>query len=225
MRLVMVPVSDGYLRGAALRAAAHKLGVAVMPDSDAGGLAGWLRLPWPTILLSEGTEIPAQSFDPADAKTTLKSSDLRDYFVGSYVRTLALATWWLGGLFGAALMLRRGGILDVPWGFVAGSVAGLAGVATFASAFLIVEVVPQFAWYAATGWGRHGAWGGPVAWGFWVLLAVAFWLMLGVTLGVVCAALPPLRRLVLLPLQRIPAALFRTVGLRRLADFWWTAGG
>ena len=47
------------------------------------------------------------------------------------------------------------------------------------------------------------------------------WLALGVGFGIVCAILPPLRRVVLMPLQRIPSAIFRTAGMTRLADFWW----
>src|SRR5207237_330911 len=98
------------------------------------------------------------------------------------------------------------------WGFVAGSVAGLAGSATFASGFLVVEMVPQFVWSLVTGDS-----GGPFAWLFWVLLAIVSWLGIGIGVGMVCAVLPPLRRVVLLPLQRLPAALCRMLGMPGLA--------
>jgi len=124
-------------------------------------------------------------------------------------------TWWLGGVIGVVVLWRRGGILDVPWGFVAGAVAGLAGGATFACVYLAVEMVPQFAWHLV------GDPGGPGGWFGWVLLALIWWLALGVGFGIVCAILPPLRRVVLMPLQRIPSAIFRTAGMTRLADFWW----
>ena len=56
-----------------------------------------------------------------------------------------------------------------------------------------------------------------------MILSVIWWFALGVGAGVVCAILPPLRRVVLLPLQRLPAALLSAVGLQRVAAFWWTA--
>jgi hypothetical protein len=51
------------------------------------------------------------------------------------------------------------------------------------------------------------------------------WLAVGVGAGIVAALLPPMRRLVLLPLQRMPAALFGAMGLRGVANFWWTTAG
>ncbi len=216
LRLAMVPVADGFLRGMAVRAAAHKLGVNVEPDSQVGSWAGWLRLPWPSIMVADKVGSPAALFDPAN-KGTVPAADFRDYFVSSFTRTLVLLTWWLFGVLGAVLLWRRSGILDAPWGFIAGSVAGLAGMATFACAFLVLDVIPQFVWHVAS----HDS-GGPAGWLGWVLLAVLSWLLIGVAAGIVATTLPPLRRLVLLPLQRIPAALLRGMGLRTLADFWWT---
>lgn len=214
-RLAMVPIADGYLRGAAVHAAAVALGVPVK-DGPVAEWAGWLRLPWPAIMSGEGN-VPTELFDPAN-RSVISAADFRDYFVKAFTRALALYTWWIIGLVGAVMLWRRGGILDVPWGFVAGSIAGLAGMATFACAFLVIEMVPQFLWQKAT-----DGWGGPVAWVGWVVLALAWWLILGIGTGIVCAILPPLRRMVLLPLQRVPAALLRAVGLPGVAGFWWTA--
>ncbi len=217
-RLAMVPVADLILRGTAVRSAAHKLDLNVTPDSPVGGGAGWLRLPWPAILLSENAQVPAELFDPSN-HATVKAADLRDYFVASFVRSFTLLTWWLGGVLGAVLLWRRGGVLDIPWGFVAGAVAGLAGAATFASAFLVIEIVPHLAWHVVTGDS-----GGPFAWFGWVILALVWWLMLGTGLGIGAAALPLVRRRLLLPLQRLPAALLQLIGLRSAAAFWWQAG-
>ena len=219
LRLAMVPIADGYLRGAAVHSAAHRLGVNITADSPVGAVAGWLRLPWQKILLAEDTAIPGELFDPA-SRAPVPAADLRDYFVGSFTRQLVLLTWWLGGLVGAVLLWRRSGVLDAPWGFVAGSVAGLAGAATFACAFLVIELVPQLLWHLLTGDS-----GGAFAWFAWVLVAVLCWLGLGIGAGIVAAILPPLRRLVLLPLQRLPAAALRGLGLRAFADFWWMAAG
>jgi hypothetical protein len=215
VRLAMVPISDGLLRSAAVRSAAQKLNVNVTADSPVGGWAGWLRLPWPAIMAGSNVRIPNELFDPDNHKTEA-ASELRDNFVGSFVRTLVFLTWWLGGVLGAVLLWRRGGAFDVPWGFVAGAVGGLAAAATFGSAFLVIEMIPQFIWHVVSGDS-----GGPVAWVFWVLLATLSWLALGTGLGIVCAALPPLRRLVLLPLQRLPAALLRMAGMPTMAAFWW----
>ena len=113
-------------------------------------------------------------------------------------------------------MWRRGGVFDVPWGFVAGAVAGLVGGATFACIYLVVEMIPQFVWHLITSDS-----GGPVAWFAWVMLALVWWLGLGTGIGVVCAILPPLRRVVLMPLQWLPSAVFRAIGMTWLADFWW----
>jgi hypothetical protein len=217
LRLVMVPISDGYLRSAALRSAAHQLDVKVTEDSPVGGWAGWLRLPWPSIMGGDNAVVSNALFDPNN-HGSLAVGALRDYFVGSFVRTLALSTWWIGGLLGALLLWRRGGVLDVPWGFIAGAVGGLAGAATLASVFLVVEMLPQFVWHVVSGDS-----GGPAAWLAWIAVALVSWLVVGTGLGTACALLPPLRRLVLLPLQRIPAALLRTMGMQRAAAFWWSA--
>jgi hypothetical protein len=219
VRLVLAPVADGFLRGAAVRSAANRLSIKVDPDSPVGGLAGWLRLPWPSIMLAEDTGIPAALFDPAN-RATVPAADFRDYFVSSFTRTLVLMTWWLAALAGGALLWRRSGVLDAPWGFIAGAVAGLAGMATLACAFLVVELIPQFIWHVVT---RDS--GGPLGWFGYELLALLIWLALGVGAGIAAAMLPPVRRLVLLPLQRLPAAIFQGMGLRAVAHFWWTPAG
>jgi hypothetical protein len=213
-RLAMVPLSDGILRSAAMRAAAQKLDVHTDPNGKLGSVAGWLRLPWVAILTAENAQVAVELFEPGK-QGSIVTADLRDYFVSAFVRLFVLLTWWLGGILGALVLFRRGGTLDVPWGFVAGSIAGVAAAATLASIFLVVELIPHAIWHLATGDS-----GGPVAWLGWIVLAVICWLIIGTAVGVVFAVLPPLRRLVLLPLQRLPAALCRMMGLPRAADFW-----
>ena len=58
------------------------------------------------------------------------------------------------------LLARRGGVLDIPWGFVAGSFAGLAVSATFACLFLAIDAVPLALWGLLMGTG-----GGNPPWG------------------------------------------------------------
>jgi hypothetical protein len=213
LRLVMVPISDGYLRSAALHSAARQLDVKITDDSPIGGWAGWLRLPWPAVMGGD-TDVPAALFDPNN-HDRVAVGELRDYFVGSFVRTLALSTWWIGGLLGALLLWRRGGALDVPWGFIAGAVGGLAGAASLASVFLVIEMLPQFIWHVVTADS-----GGAGAWLAWIAVAVVSWLSLGTGAGAVCALLPAVRRVVLLPLQRIPAEMLRMLGMHKAAAFW-----
>jgi hypothetical protein len=215
LRLAMVPIADGYLRSAGIHSAARQLDIKITDDSPVGRWAGWLRLPWLSIMGGDNATISNELFDP-DNHGSLPAGELRDYFVGSFVRTLAISTWWLGGLLGALLLWRRGGPLDVPWGFIAGSVGGLAAAATFASVFLVIEMFPQFIWHVIA---RDS--GGPAAWTGWIVVATVSWLALGAGAGTVCAVLPPLRRVVLLPLQRIPAAALNMLGMPKAAAFWW----
>jgi hypothetical protein len=219
VRLAMVPIADGLLRPAAVRSAAQKLDIVIAPESDVGRVAGWLRLPWPTIILGEDRRIPTALFT-AQEGGTVSAADFRDFFVKSFTSNLVLCTWWLGGVLGAWMLWRRSGTLDVPWGFVAGSVAGFAGMATFACAFVVIELVPQMIWHTVTNDS-----GGPVGWLGWVIVANLCWLALGVGLGIAAAIAPPLRSSVLLPLQRLPAGALTAIGMQRLASFWWTAGG
>jgi hypothetical protein len=217
-RLAMVPISDGFLRPTAVSSAARKLDVPVAPDAPVAQTGGWLLLPWFSILTAANTPIPAELFVPG-SPGAVPAADFRDYFVGSYARWFVLGTWWLGAAAGVVLVARRGGVLDVPWGFIAGSVAGLAGGATLASLFLVVESVPHLIWHVAT----HDSGGNFFWWAAWVALSLVCWLALAVGVGIVCSILPPLRRLALHPLQRLTAVPFRALGLPALANFWFPA--
>jgi hypothetical protein len=219
VRLAMVPIADGILRPIAVHTAAQRLDIPIAPESNVGRVAGWLSLPWPTILAGEDRQIPKSLFTGQESGLA-SASDFRDYFVQSFTRMLVLCTWWIGGVLGAWMLWRRSGVLDVPWGFIAGSVAGFAGMATLACAFIVIDVVPQMIWHTVT-----GDMGGPVGWLGWVIVANVCWLAFGVGLGAAFAMLPPTRRLILLPLQRLPAAALSAIGMRRLASFWWTTAG
>ena len=54
----------------------------------------------------------------------------------------------------------------------------------------------------------------------WVLLTLICWTLSGVAVGAVLAAIPATRRWLVHPVQRGFASVFRSVGLRRLADAW-----
>jgi hypothetical protein len=158
--------------------------------------------------------VPAALFQP-DSEARLPGPDFRHYFVTYFVRRLALRTWWVGALLGAWVVWRRGGPRDLPWGLIAGAVAGLVGGATLACAFLVFELVPHAVWHVL------GNPGGDViyALGFMALSLMA-WAGWGAGLGLVLWLLPPARRAAVDPLQRPLAKLFRLCGLGGLADRW-----
>jgi hypothetical protein len=101
-----------------------------------------------------------------------------------FVYKFVLATWWVGGLLGAAWLWRRGGrTADVLCGAVAGAVAGLVGAATLACLWPALDLPPRLAWAAlrrAVPDGAGSAW----LWTpLWVLTAAACWAALGGVIG------------------------------------------
>src|SRR5581483_5490410 len=131
-----------------------------------------------------------------------------------FLRRVVGWTWWLGPLLGGFVLYRLGGWRECLWGVVAGSVVGVVAAATIASLFLVVEIVPHALW--GTLLGSH--WG-PVWWLFWVVVALASWAALGAGLGLFLHVIPPLRRVLLRPIQQALGSLCRMCGLRRMATY------
>jgi hypothetical protein len=213
LRVLLIPCVDLVLRPIVVRSAAEKARVPVADNSPLGGATGWLELPWMSIFATDAP-LAAKHFQPA-SKDVVTTSEFRHYYVSYFVRWFTLATGWIGVLVGVVWVLRRGGgVLDVPWGLIAGAFAGIAASATFAAFFLIVEFVPLALWQAV---------GARSGFGFlflWAVLAVVFWLVLGVGLGIVLPLLPPLRRVLVDPFQNILAMALRLIGGWRLGDYW-----
>jgi hypothetical protein len=141
--------------------------------------------------------------------------DLRDQFVSSFVRTIALSTWWIGALAGVWMLWRRRAPLsDLPWGVVAGAAAGLAGGATLACLILLGDLAPSWLW-SWLGWGS-----GKLL--LWVVMALLCWILLGALVGLILGLLGPLGRMILTPLQRALGSLCRLCRLRRAAAYFTT---
>jgi hypothetical protein len=123
----------------------------------------------------------AGSFD-----SWLESPLNRPDLAALYVRHFVLATWWLGAAAGAVVLWRRGSRwADVPYGVIAGAVAGVLGSATFACLLPVLDVVPRLLWHVL----RDGVAGGGLAespWIWtpvWMVLAAVWWGTLGGGLG------------------------------------------
>ena len=109
----------------------------------------------------------------------LSVPELRHYFTTYFLRRLALWTWWLGALIGGYLLLRSGaGPAQLPWGLIAGAVAGFFGSVTVGAVFLVIECAPHFLWSVAPV-GLTGA----AALILWIVLALGCWAACGAALA------------------------------------------
>jgi hypothetical protein len=188
----------------------------VPPSADApfSEFGGWLRLPWLPILSGANDRFAATVFQP-ESTAQIGMLDFRHYFASYFIRWIVLRTWWIGTLIGAIMVVRRGGMIDLPWGLIAGTLAGLGISATVAAFFLVVEFVPHLLWHL-----MFGAQGGIGYLALWILLAIFHWLFVAVLLGLLAPLIAPLRRLLVDPFQALIASAFGTLGLRTLSEYW-----
>ena len=209
LRLLLVPVVDFGGRGAAARSAARDLDLRVDDQSPLGQVGGWLQLPWASILAGTGGSIDKNLFQTG-ATGTISAADFRHHFAGYFIRAVVLFTWWIGAAAGCILVWQRGGgKMDWIWGLVAGSVAGVAGSASLACGFLVLEILPHALW------GNAGGNFGLLL--VWVIVSAAAWMVLGALLGLLGIVLPPIHGFLIVPVQRAMAWLCGICGLRRLA--------
>jgi hypothetical protein len=214
MRMALVPVVDFWGRSSVVHAAAVKLQVEPTVDSPMAGAGGWLTLPWFKIMIGSQQSLAAKDFQPAN-NAEVSAAEFRHYFASYFIRWFALWTGWLGAVIGALMVMRRGGVLDIAWGMVAGFFAGIAASATFAAFFLVAELLPLTLWQLVLG--SQAGLGSLLLWSF---LAVVCWLVIGIALGLVLPWIAPLRVLIVDPAQAMLATLFRMVGLKTLGDYW-----
>ena len=211
LRLLLVPFVDLTGRGAAVAAAAARVNQAPGPDSPLARPGGWLTLPWPTIMLARDN-LDAAAFNPGGTGP-VPVTQFRHYFVSYFVRHVVLYTWWIGAVIGGLVCMRRGGVADFPMGVIAGAVAGVMGSATLGSVVLLFDFIPHL-----LGQGIVSS-GGVGMLMVWIVLALVCWTAIGAVLGMLVAAIKPLRELVLVPLQHILSGLFRLCGLYGLARY------
>jgi hypothetical protein len=215
LRVTMVPFVDMLGRGIVTNTVAEKLlGNPPAANSPAAEFGGWLHLDWKAILGGGMGSIPARVFVP-DTNGEINMAEFRHYFVSYFIRWFVLCTFWIGAIVGAVMVLRRGSTLDLPWGIIAGAIAGLGVSATLAAFFLAVELIPHTLWHLAV-----GERGGTGLVFLWVIFAVTCWFFVGLALGMVVPWIGPLRRLVIEPFQAMFATAFRGIGLTSLEDYW-----
>jgi hypothetical protein len=212
----LVPFVDMMGRSSVANSAAIKLGIEPDKTSVFAESGGWLQLPWLPILGGADAKFPAKVFQP-ESKGEVSTLEFRHYFASYFIRWFMLRTWWIGGLIGAIMVLRRGGgTLDLPWAIVAGAVAGLIFSATLAAFFLVAEMLPHTLWQFSFG-DTHGGSGYLF---LWSLLAVFSWLLVGIGLGIVLPWIGPMRRLLIDPFQNMIAKGFDLVGMKTLGAYW-----
>src|SRR5262249_38785633 len=153
LRLALVPFVDMLGRGTAARWAAERTktgqgaGILLTEDSHLKRVGGWLALPWNRILTVSEPLLSVKLIDPKALELELFDTEsFRHYFVSYFLRILVLCTWWIGSVWGAIVMARRDGPLDVGWGIVAGAAAGFMISASVACLFLIFEMLPLALW-------------------------------------------------------------------------------
>jgi hypothetical protein len=214
IRLGLAPLVDLYARGAAVASAMvlTNQGMTSGGTSDAP-VGAWLQLPWARIF--SGSQASGGGPEPTLGKNAMR--EFRDHFVGRFVRIVALWTWWLGALVGLMALWRRGGTFaDLPWGLIAGAVAGVAASATLACMVLLGDLVPSVVWSLPEG-GLAGGVGGLL---LWIMLALFCWSLLGAALGLVLGLLGPLGQAILAPVQNGLAGFCRLCGLRGAASYF-----
>jgi len=141
----------------------------------------------------------------------------------SFMKHFVLATCWLGAVFGALVLWRRGvHKIDVAFGGIAGAVAGLAGSATFACILPALDALPRFLWHA---FAVQVAWTGytGAAWVWtpvWIAFAAAIWTLAGAGIGFVLGRFGRPGSRMLGSLGELLSWVFRLCGLSRAAAYF-----
>jgi len=225
LRLFATPVLDFYGRGAAVQFAFTKKTnltsdkLTLQSPLRYGG--GWLSLPWRKILLAKQGELDPRVFDPGILEgeqapfQPIPVTEFRHYYVTYLVRLVVILTWWLGGALGVLIVLRSGGkFSDLLWGVIAGAVGGAVAAATLACVSIILETAPHFVWDLMI---RNG---NGLLLPMWTLLALLCWTGMGAVIGLVCILVPPLRRLIVQPVQGAFAGLLQGLGFKKWAMYF-----
>jgi hypothetical protein len=219
-RGLFIPLADFYVRGHATKAALAS--TQLLNEESKGKLAaalgepgGWLQLPWAALAWGADTGSVLDFFG-ADGRSRLGAREFHSNANSLFVRDVVLWTWWLGAAAGAMLTVRRGRVAELPFGFVAGSVAGVIVSASLACVLLSGDLVPLVLWGNLVGRGSL------VLVPVWILLSLSCWTAVGALSGIVFTLLPPGRPLIAVA-ETAVAGLFRSCGLRGAAKFFAAA--
>lgn len=202
LRLLLVPFVDLMGRGPAARTGAAHVPIKLEADSPLGRVGGWLALPWNRIVT--GANLSDKAFNPGGTEAEYNGMEFRHYCLSAFIRRFVLWTFWIGAVIGALILIRRGSMLDLPWGLIAGAVAGAGLSATLACTLLLGEMIPLGLW------GLLGL-GGNIGLLFvWILLALGYWFGLGAVAGLLIG------RWVKVPADTLAGRVCRMCGLRGL---------
>jgi hypothetical protein len=135
-----------------------------------------------------------------------------------FLKLLALSTWWLGALVGAYYVWRRGGRwTDIPFGLLAGGIAGIATSATVGCVLVAGDALPRALISATLG---QRAMASGLATSLWIVTAVLCWALVGGVSGFFLGLCGSAGRRVLAWLARPVSSTLRKGGLVKAADWF-----
>jgi hypothetical protein len=217
MRSLLVLLVDVEGQSSIAMAAAARLSIPVARDAPVAEFGGSLAMPWSRILSGADDRLSTRWFEksrPGDVPREISMREFRHYFASYLLRHMVFYTWWLGALAGAIVVYRHGGgFASVPWGILAGAVAGVAASVSLGCLFLVVDIVPHALWEQV-----FAEQSGVGLWIVWIICAVASWTVCGALAGLILSLVAPCRRLLVIPVQYMVAGLCRLCGLRGLAQ-------
>jgi hypothetical protein len=106
---------------------------------------------------------------------------------GGFARRFVLATWWLGAMLGGMRLWHHGSKWrDVPFGIVAGGVAGIIGAASLACLWPMLDAPARWVWrgLAPIVQGHSIATHGWLWTPLWLITATLTWAAIGALLSV-----------------------------------------
>jgi hypothetical protein len=166
----------------------------------------------------------AGSFD------TWLQSPLATTDAATFVRHVAMTSWWLGALAGAVILWQKsslagqsatGRLADGLFGAIAGAVAGLVAAATTACALPILDYPARMVWTQLSGLTKGSSIGGsPWLWTpLWILTSALCWALAGAVIGGVLRIGGSLGLRVLTTLALPVTSVARLTGFEKFAAY------
>jgi hypothetical protein len=196
----------------ALKGEVTAKGESPLKGSPAASVAGWLQLPWLTILSGLPVTFPEGFFGSVPA-SMINQENFRDFFVSTFLTIFVGVTWWIGAVIGAVVLLRKNGLKDAIWGLLSGAVLGVIVSASLGCLLLLLDLVPGLIWHFTLASQAPGI--GLLI--VWIIISVICWTIMGGIIGFGLKILGPFGRPLLGPIMDTYAGLFRLFGMRGLA--------